>query len=53
VYMEPFVTVVVAALILNEPFLLSSIFGGATIILGVWLVNRHVGKRVVGKQPVS
>ena len=56
VYMEPFVTVVVAALILNEPFLLSSIFGGAAIILGVWLVNRHAGrrsKRVVEKQAAS
>jgi drug/metabolite transporter (DMT)-like permease len=39
-YMEPFVTVVVAALVLNEPFLLSSLLGGAAILGGVWLVNR-------------
>jgi drug/metabolite transporter (DMT)-like permease len=40
VYVEPFVTVVVAAIVLGEPFLLSSLAGGAAIILGVWLVNR-------------
>lgn len=45
VYMEPFVTVVVAAVVLSEPFLLSSLFGGAAIILGVWLVNRQTGRR--------
>ena len=38
-YMEPFITVVVAALVLNEPFLLSSLLGGAAILGGVWLVN--------------
>jgi drug/metabolite transporter (DMT)-like permease len=40
VYVEPFVTVVVAAVVLGEPFLLSSLAGGVAIILGVWLVNR-------------
>jgi drug/metabolite transporter (DMT)-like permease len=40
VYIEPFVTVIVAAVVLNEPLLLSSLFGGGIIILGVWLVNR-------------
>jgi drug/metabolite transporter (DMT)-like permease len=34
-YLEPFVTVIVAALILGEPLL-----GGAAILLGVWIVNR-------------
>jgi drug/metabolite transporter (DMT)-like permease len=41
VYIEPFVTVLVAAVVLGEPLLLSSILGGGAIILGVWLVNRH------------
>jgi drug/metabolite transporter (DMT)-like permease len=40
VYLEPFVTVVLAALILSEPLLLAALAGGAIILLGVWLVNR-------------
>jgi drug/metabolite transporter (DMT)-like permease len=39
-YFEPIVTVVVAALVLNEPLLLASLFGGLAILVGVWLVNR-------------
>jgi len=34
------VTVVVAAIVLAEPFLLSSALGGAAILGGVYLVNR-------------
>jgi len=41
VYLEPFITVVVAALILPEPVTWSSILGGIGIIAGVWLVNDH------------
>ena len=41
VYLEPFVTVVVAALVLGEPLLLVSLLGGLGILLGVWLVNRR------------
>jgi drug/metabolite transporter (DMT)-like permease len=41
VYIEPFITVLVAAVVLGEPFLLSSLLGGAAIIFGVWLVNRR------------
>ena len=40
VYLEPFVTVVVAALILSEPLLLASLLGGGIILLGVWMVQR-------------
>jgi drug/metabolite transporter (DMT)-like permease len=40
VYLEPFVTVVLAAAILDEPLLLASLIGGGAILLGVWLVNR-------------
>jgi drug/metabolite transporter (DMT)-like permease len=41
-YLEPLVAVLVAALVLGEPILWISLLGGATILLGVWLVNRHV-----------
>ena len=39
-YIEPIITVIVAALILNEQLLLATILGGITILIGVWLVNR-------------
>ena len=39
-YLEPFVTVIVAALVLGEPLLGITLLGGAAILLGVWLVNR-------------
>lgn len=39
-YLEPLVTVVVAALILGEPILLAALFGGALILGGVWMVQR-------------
>jgi drug/metabolite transporter (DMT)-like permease len=40
VYLEPFVTVVIAAMLLDEPLLLASMIGGAAILVGVWLVSR-------------
>jgi drug/metabolite transporter (DMT)-like permease len=40
VYLEPFVTVVVAAAILDEPLLLAALLGGSLILAGVWLVQR-------------
>ncbi|HEX7975252.1 MAG TPA: DMT family transporter [Anaerolineales bacterium] len=45
-YIEPFVTVIVAAVVLGEPLLLVSLLGGATILVGVWLVNRPAGKPI-------
>jgi drug/metabolite transporter (DMT)-like permease len=39
-YVEPFVTVLTAALILHEPLLEISLLGGAAILMGVWIVNR-------------
>ena len=39
-YLEPLVTLVVAAIILGEPLLLVSLLGGAVILAGVWMVNR-------------
>lgn len=40
-YIEPFVTLLVAAAILSEPITLASLLGGATILVGVWLVQRR------------
>lgn len=39
-YIEPLITMVVAALIIQESLVLAGILGGAIILLGVWLVNR-------------
>ena len=38
-YIEPIVTVIVAAIVLREQLYLATLFGGATILGGVWLVN--------------
>jgi drug/metabolite transporter (DMT)-like permease len=40
IYLEPFVTVVVAAMVLRETFTLIAFLGGLAILLGVYLVNR-------------
>lgn len=40
IYMEPLITLLVAAIILNEAVTLPAILGGSLILLGVWLVNR-------------
>ena len=40
-YIEPFVAVVVAFFILGEAIIPASLFGGAVILFGVWLVNRN------------
>lgn len=39
IYLEPLVTVIVAAFLINEPLLWTSIVGGGIILLGVWLVQ--------------
>jgi drug/metabolite transporter (DMT)-like permease len=44
-YLEPLVTVMVAAVLIDEPILLASIFGGVVILIGVWLVNRKRSRR--------
>lgn len=40
VYLEPFVTLVIAALVLGEAITLISFLGGLVILLGVWMVQR-------------
>lgn len=49
-YLEPLVTVVVAALVLQESLGFATAVGGAVILLGVWLVNRPVEDVRVGLQ---
>jgi drug/metabolite transporter (DMT)-like permease len=39
-YLEPIVTVIVAALVIKESILLATLIGGIIILIGVWLVNR-------------
>jgi len=39
-YIEPVVTVIVAAIVISEPIIISSLLGGLTILIGVWMVNR-------------
>lgn len=43
-YLEPLVALIVAALVLGEAITLVALSGGAMIIVGVWLVNRNLGK---------
>ena len=40
IYIEPIVTIVVAGIILGEPFTLITFIGGLAILLGVYLINR-------------
>jgi len=39
-YLEPIITVIVAAFVIEESILLATLIGGITILIGVWLVNR-------------
>jgi len=40
-YLEPIITVVVAAVVIKETILLATLAGGIIILIGVWLVNRR------------
>lgn len=50
-YLEPIVTVIVAAVVLGEALLLASAIGGITILIGVWLVNRPGKSTQVVEEP--
>ena len=39
-YLEPIITVIVAALVIKESILFATLIGGIIILIGVWLVNR-------------
>lgn len=45
-YLEPIVTVIVAAALIGEQVTWATVAGGATILLGVWLVNNSGSSRV-------
>ncbi len=47
IYLEPLVTVAVAAVVLGEAFTLPTFLGGLTILFGVYLVNRPSARRAV------
>ena len=44
VYLEPFVTAIVAAFLLSEKLGLLGYLGGITILVGIWLVNQNKKK---------
>ena len=44
VYLEPFITVILAAIILDENLLWTSILGGIIILVGIWLVQTKINK---------
>ena len=48
-YIEPIITVIVAAVVLHERLLLATIIGGITILIGVWMVNRTKSAPVLDK----
>ncbi|MEE9295160.1 MAG: DMT family transporter [Phycisphaerae bacterium] len=45
-YFEPFFTLAAAALLISEPVTLNTLFGGVTVLFGVWLVARGVSLRL-------
>jgi drug/metabolite transporter (DMT)-like permease len=47
-YLEPLVTVLVAAVILQEQVTLAAFLGGVLILVGVWLVNRRTEQDSMG-----
>ncbi|MGB8981268.1 MAG: DMT family transporter [Anaerolineales bacterium] len=49
-YLEPVITVIVAALVLRESVLLATLIGGITILVGVWLVNRRTASAGIAAQ---
>ena len=40
VYLEPFITLIIAAIVLGENITVLSLLGGGAILAGVWIVNR-------------
>ena len=51
-YIEPVITVIVAAVVLHERLILATIIGGITILVGVWMVNRMDAKSVQNEAEV-
>ncbi len=53
IYIEPLVTVVVAAIVLSEAFTFATFLGGLTILVGVYLVNRPAVRPTVSEVPAA
>ncbi len=53
IYIEPLVTVVVAAIVLSEAFTFATFLGGLTILFGVSLVNRPAVRPTVSEVPAA
>ena len=52
-YLEPLVTVAVAAALIGEPVLLATVAGGCAILLGVWLVSRQPARSSARPHPLT
>ena len=52
-YLEPIITVIVAAFLIREAILLATMVGGITILVGVWLVNRPTGSAQLIEETAS
>ncbi len=53
IYIEPLVTVVVAAIVLGEAFTPATFLGGLTILVGVYLVNRPAVRPRTSEVPAA
>jgi drug/metabolite transporter (DMT)-like permease len=51
-YLEPFITLIVASIVIRESILLASVIGGITILIGVWLVNRPSQSMQASEEPI-
>ena len=52
-YLEPIITVIVAAVLIRETVLLATLVGGITILVGVWLVNRQSRSAQITEETAS
>lgn len=52
-YLEPIITVIVAAFVIGESILPATLIGGITILIGVWLVNRSGQAVQISEETVS
>lgn len=43
-YLEPFVTLITAVLLLHEPILVNAVAGGLIVLVGVWLISRGASR---------
>jgi len=53
IYIEPIVTIIVAGILLGEPFTPITFIGGVAILLGVYLINRSGAQRATIKETSS